>query len=103
MPILSSRPTTPAAQLSNDDVVRAAQPTINILYLLSDLVKLPDDSMMSLMRSRSLMQDALDAMVLEDYSIVPLPGTARIVLFEVSIQPLKDPSIVTFRVAFDVV
>jgi hypothetical protein len=101
MPILSSRPSAPVR--THDDVLRAARPTINILNMLSDFVKLSDGSIGSMTSAQRIVLDALEAMELEDYAVIPLPGPVHVVVFEIMVQPFDAPDRVVFRIAFDVV
>jgi hypothetical protein len=103
MATLSSRKSPPVPGLSQDALVKSVKPTINVLNLLTDLMKLPDDSMVTLMRATAIVNDVLVAMELEDFWLSPLPSVRGVLVYEISVQPTTAPDIVTFRIAFDIV
>lgn len=97
MPILSSRPSD---EPSDDDIITAALPAVNIVTWLCDVKFFRDDNPGTIITGREFLEDALNCLMLVEYSVVALPGTARFLVYEVVVKPRPGPAYVSFKAQF---
>ncbi len=102
MPTLSSRPLVPSTKITQQDVMEAAQPSINIVSWLARTMKFQDDHPRTVRAAQGVIEEALDCMVLRDYAVLALPSIARHLAFEIALQPLSVHVVVYFNVQFDI-
>lgn len=103
MPTLSSRPNAPTSSTpTQQDVIDAAQPSINILMWLTNKIKFSDDRPATIAAAVDVIEEALDCMAIYDYAVLPIPSAARFLAFDVAVKPLDVGAFVFFQVRFHV-
>lgn len=103
MAVLSSRqPTAPVAP--QQAVIDAAQPSVNIVLWLSSMMKFTEDSPEQVQGAQTMLEEALECMLLEDFAVLAVPGISTNYLhFEVAVKPFVKAPYVFFRTQFQIV
>jgi hypothetical protein len=99
MPTLSSRPNTPQVT-TQQMVLEAAQPSINLVSWLGRTLKFKNDHPTTIRAAANVIEEALECMVLVDYAVAPAPGPATHLVYEVAVQPLHVSALAYFKVSF---
>lgn len=105
MATLSSRPTPPSSSTtpSHQDVLKAAQPSINLLHWLTQRMKFDDNSIATVAAATDVLEEALECMEVDDYAVMPIPSLRNHLTFDIALKPLDVGAFVFFQVHFQVI
>jgi hypothetical protein len=100
MTILSSRPDT--FEPSDDEMLEAINPAINILGWLAIKTMFQDGTKNSSREGQTIIEEIVSCFTFVDFAVRPVPGTPGALLYEVAVRPFALPKYATFRVTFRV-
>lgn len=95
MPILSSRPD--AFEPSDEDLLDAIKPTINLINWIAVRSLFPDGSRDSVQEGQAIIQEVVSCFMFPDFAVRAVPSTPATIMYEVAIRPYEIEKYVTFR------
>lgn len=83
--------------------MEAAAPAVDILTMLTTLVRYRDDTQKSITEGYDLIVDTLDCLRVPDYAVmVGLSLSQYEIVYDVAVKPIEGSSYVSFKVTFRV-
>ena len=101
MTVLSSRASV-APVLTQQQVLEAARPAVNLINWISSMMKFPDDSPTAVRAAAQTIEDALECLLLPDFAVIPTPGYIGQLHYDVAVKPVEGAPFVMFQVRFDI-
>jgi hypothetical protein len=101
MTVLSSRPVV-SATITEQQVLDAARPAINLVHWIASMIRFPDDSPTAVRAAAQTVEDALECLLLPDYAVIPTPGFMGQLHYDVAVKPIEGAQFVAFQVRFDI-
>lgn len=100
MAVLSSRPASAAP--TQQEVLDAARPAVNLVIWLSGMIRYPDDSLAAIRAGAQTVEDALECLMLPEIAVIPIMGTMTTLVYSVAVRPLADGPFVGFHATFKI-
>lgn len=101
MTILSSRPSA-EFEYTDDDLLDAIAPTVNLLNWLSSKTVFNDSDLYTVGEGKKIIEELIGCFEFPDYLVTPVPGTLSSLTYEIAVRPFDFPKYVTFRASFRV-
>jgi hypothetical protein len=101
MAVLSSRP-APSTVPTQQEVLDAARPAVNLVIWLSGMIRYPDDSIAAVRGGLQTIEDALECLMLPEVAVMALPGTMNTLVYNVAVRPLPNGPFVGWHASFKI-